>query len=88
MVRRRVTVGGRVQGVFFRDSCRRRARQLGVGGWVRNRPGGDVEACFEGDAEAVEEMVAWCRHGPPGARVKAVSVVEEEPAGEAAFRVG
>ncbi len=60
-VRRRVIVHGMVQGVFFRDSTRRRAASLGVAGWVRNRPDGTVEAVFEGEREAVEEP---CRRGP------------------------
>jgi acylphosphatase len=49
LVRRRVVVTGRVQGVWFRESCRREADSLGVAGWVRNRPDGAVEAAFEGE---------------------------------------
>lgn len=88
MVRRRVVVDGRVQGVFFRDSCQREASIAGVGGWVRNRDDGRVEAVFEGDAAAVERLVAWCRHGPPRAVVTSVSVTDEPPVGERGFRVG
>jgi hypothetical protein len=58
-VRVRVLVSGRVQGVFFRASCAEEARRLGVGGWVRNRPDGRVEAVFEGDQSQVSEMVEW-----------------------------
>lgn len=76
-----------VQGVFFRDSCRQLAAAAGVAGWVRNRYDGRVEAWFEGDRAAVERMVAWCRQGPPHARVTAVDVVAEDPAGEYGFRV-
>jgi len=76
-----------VQGVFFRDSCRKLAAAAGVTGWVRNRPDGRVEAWFEGDRAAVERMVAWCRQGPPHARVTAVQVGTEAPAGETRFRV-
>jgi acylphosphatase len=84
-VRRRVLVSGRVQGVFFRDACRHAARTERVTGWVTNRPDGRVEACFEGDADAVARLVAWCRHGPPGAHVTGVEVVDEEPLGGSGF---
>ena len=86
-VRRRVVAYGRVQGVFFRDSCDRMARSAGVSGWVRNRNDGAVEAAFEGDPDAVERMVAWMRQGPRRAYVDRVEVIEEEPAGESGFRV-
>ena len=62
--RRRVVAHGRVQGVFFRDSTRREAERRGVAGWARNTPTGPVEAVFEGDADAVEAMVAFVRGGP------------------------
>jgi acylphosphatase len=87
LVRRSVVVHGRVQGVWFRESARRRATELGVGGWVRNRPDGTVEAEVEGDAEAVEVLVAWLGHGPPGARVEQLDVEEREPSGESGFTV-
>jgi acylphosphatase len=87
VIRRRVVVRGLVQGVFFRDTCRRRAVQAGLAGWVRNRSDGAVEAVFEGDDDAVADLVAWCRVGPPHASVEAVEVVDEEPAGEAGFAV-
>ena len=86
-VRRRVVVHGRVQGVFFRDSCERMARSAGVSGWVRNRSDGAVEAAFEGDADAVDRMVAWTRQGPRRAYVERAEVLEEEPLGESGFRV-
>jgi acylphosphatase len=76
---RRVVVEGRVQGVFFRDSCRREAVARDVAGWVRNRAGGRVEALFEGDPDAVEAMIDWCRRGPPAARVDRVEVSAEPP---------
>jgi acylphosphatase len=82
---RRVVVHGRVQGVFFRDSCRREARRAGVHGWVRNAPDGTVEALFEGPEEDVERMVEWVRHGPTYARVERVDVVEEQPSGHPGF---
>jgi acylphosphatase len=86
MVRRRVIVSGRVQGVFFRVRCAEAARALGVSGFVSNEPDGTVAAVFEGDADAVEGMIAWCRAGTPQSRVDDVSVTEEEPRGESEFQ--
>jgi acylphosphatase len=88
MIRRRVVVHGRVQGVFFRDSTRRLAQQHRVSGWVANRWDGSVEAVFEGDEAAVERLVDFCRKGPRGAEVDSVDVREEEPEGLAGFDVG
>jgi acylphosphatase len=88
MIRRRVTVRGRVQGVFFRDSCRSEAVAAGVRGWVRNEPDGSVVAVFEGDAEAVARMCRWCEIGPSHARVSSVDVVDEPPEGLRSFDVG
>jgi len=86
-VRRRVHVAGRVQGVWFRESCRDLAVAAGVSGWVRNLDDGRVEAVLEGPTAAVDEVVAWCRQGPPRASVDGVDVVDEEPVGEQGFRV-
>jgi acylphosphatase len=86
-VARRVVVRGHVQGVFFRDSTRRRAQAEGVAGWVRNRGDGAVEAWFEGPADAVERLVAFARRGPRGAAVESVEVVDEEPSGVGGFQV-
>ena len=83
----RVRISGRVQGVFFRASCARLADELGLSGWVRNRPDGDLEAVFQGPGSAVEDMVAWCREGPPHARVDAVDVRAEEPVSRTGFRI-
>lgn len=80
-------VRGRVQGVFFRDSCARLARGAGVAGWVRNRPDGAVEGWFEGPAPAVENLVTWCGNGPRHAAVAGVEVVEEPPTGLEGFRI-
>ena len=82
-IRAHVTVSGLVQGVFFRDSARRRARELGVGGWVRNLADGRVEAIFEGDADRVRQVLDFLREGPPHARVDGVEV-EQTPIDEAA----
>jgi len=87
MIRRRVIVRGLVQGVFFRDSTRRLAQRHGVSGWVANRADGAVEAVFEGQADAVERLVAFSREGPRGAQVESVEVTEEEPEGLSGFAV-
>jgi acylphosphatase len=86
-VARRVVVSGHVQGVFFRDSARREAHRRGVAGWVRNCPDGTVEAHFEGDAPAVEELVRWSRRGPRHATVFDVRVREAEPEGLSRFEI-
>jgi acylphosphatase len=87
MKRVRVTVSGRVQGVFFRATCARLARDAGLGGYVRNLPDGRLEAAFEGDELAVDALVDWCRRGPDLAQVDSVESVPEAPAGGTAFRV-
>jgi acylphosphatase len=83
----RVVVTGRVQGVWFRDSCRTEARALHVNGFVRNRGDGAVEAEFEGPPAAVARMIAWCREGPPRARVDDVAVEELTVTGAPGFIV-
>jgi acylphosphatase len=87
MIRCRVVVSGQVQGVFFRDACRRHARAYGVSGWVRNCPDGTVEAVFEGEPTAVRAMIEWVRRGPPTAQVDRVEVTDEQPVGERSFQV-
>ena len=87
MQRRRVVVQGHVQGVFFRETTRRRALTAGVAGWVRNLPDGGVEAVFEGERDAVDGLVAFVREGPRGARVDWVDVAGEEPEGLSGFDV-
>ena len=86
-VRRRIRAHGRVQGVFFRDSVRGEAAARGVSGWVRNCSDGTVEAVFEGDPDAVDALVAFCRSGPGHASVDSVDVVTEEPESLAGFAV-
>jgi acylphosphatase len=86
-MRSRVVVEGRVQGVYFRDSTRRTAEELGLSGWVRNLPDGGVEAVFEGPAEAVAQAVAWTHHGPPAATVTSMTETAEEPEGLSGFAV-
>jgi acylphosphatase len=87
MIRRRVIVHGFVQGVFFRDTVRRRAVASGVSGWVRNNADGTVEAVFEGEGDEVERFVELCREGPRDSRVDRVDVVAEDPEGTTGFRV-
>jgi len=83
----RVLVSGDVQGVGFRWYCREQAMGGRVTGFVRNLPDGRVEAAFEGEPEAVEAMVRWCRAGPGGARVESVEVTAEQPEGGTEFRI-
>ena len=87
MLRRRVIVKGRVQGVWFRGATQAEARASGVAGWVRNRPDGSVEAVFEGSPEQVARLLAFCRRGPPAARVEAVEELEEAPEGLVGFAI-
>ena len=71
-------ISGIVQGVFFRSELRRAAVRRRVTGWVRNRHDGRVEAVLEGDETAVNEVLAFCRQGPPQAQVSAVRVTREQ----------
>jgi acylphosphatase len=87
VVRRRVVVHGRVQGVFFRDSTRQRARAQAVAGWVRNRTDGTVEAVIEGEPEAVQRLLRFLETGPPHAHVDRVEVSNEEPEGLTGFAI-
>jgi acylphosphatase len=86
--RRRLVISGRVQGVYYRDSVRREATAAGVLGSARNLPDGRVEVILEGEALAVEGVIAWCRTGPPRARVDAVDIQPESPQGVAGFVIG
>jgi acylphosphatase len=80
--RAHVRVSGQVQGVFFRDSTRQKAEELGLAGWVRNMPDGQVEALFEGPTEKVREMVTWCEEGPQRASVENVDTNFENAGGD------
>ena len=86
-VRAHVWIAGRVQGVAFRAYTVDEASVRGVTGWVGNIPDGRVEAVFEGERAVVEAMIAWCRKGPPAARVSSVEVTWEEPTGEVGFGI-
>ncbi|PSP83497.1 acylphosphatase [Halobacteriales archaeon QS_6_64_34] len=83
----RVYVSGQVQGVFFRGTTRDNAQEKGVDGWVKNLDDGRVEAVFEGDPDAVDEMVDFCYEGSEMASVSTVEVTEEEPEGIDDFRI-
>jgi acylphosphatase len=82
VIARRIKVHGRVQGVGFRYAMVDAARTCGVAGWVRNRVDGTVEVLVQGDADAVQRAIEWCRRGPPAARVTAVDITEEPVTGE------
>ena len=86
-IARLVVVHGRVQGVFFRDSCRTEAEVADVSGWVSNADDGTVHAHFEGRPEDVDRLLAWVRHGPRHASVDGVDVHEVPPEGHSVFRV-
>lgn len=87
VVRRRVIVSGFVQGVFYRDACRRVALAHHVSGWIRNLPDGSVEAVFEGSPDAVDRVVEWAKQGPRTANVEGVEVYEEEAENLAGFEI-
>lgn len=87
MVRYRVLISGRVQGVYFRDTCRLLALEHGVSGWIRNLPDGRVEAVFEGPATGVDRLVDWARCGPRLAVVLDVTVHAEPPEGLGTFLI-
>ena len=80
--RAHVRISGQVQGVFFRDSTRQKAEELGLAGWVKNTPDGQVEALFEGPSEGVREMVSWCEEGPQHASVENVDTDLEGASGD------
>jgi acylphosphatase len=80
--RAHLVVSGRVQGVFYRAYARDRAESLQLGGWIKNRPDGGVEAVVEGEAENVDVFINWCRQGPPSARVEHVELDRQEYSGE------
>ena len=87
MIRNHVLISGQVQGVCFRDACRRLALQHGVSGWVRNLPDGRVEAVLEGPPHGVHYLIEWAHHGPAAATVTGVAVREERPEGLGDFAI-
>lgn len=86
-VRKRVVVTGEVQGVFYRDTCRTVAEEAGVAGWATNLPDGRVEVALEGDEEAVQSVLDWCRAGPNHATVHSIDVSDEPPKGASGFKI-
>jgi len=82
-----VKVTGRVQGVAFRWEAQKQAVRLGLGGWVRNEPDGSVAGFAEGDQDAVDAWVSWCRQGPPSALVRHVAVTPARPTGAGTFEI-
>ena len=81
-IRVEIRIHGRVQGVYFRGSAQRRARQLGLAGYARNLDDGSVEVVAEGEEARIEELIAWCRVGPPAALVAKVDVSRGAATGE------
>lgn len=82
VIRVHIYISGRVQGVLYRSNTRRRAQKRGLTGWVRNLPDGRVEAVVEGEEERVEELIQWCRRGPPSALVTGLEIKREPPTDE------
>lgn len=87
IVRKRALVSGRVQGVFFRDTTRRRAEEAGLAGSARNLPDGRVEVILEGEPEAVDAMITWLHEGPPHAKVDSIIVNDDAARGSRGFKV-
>ena len=75
-IRKNILVKGFVQGVSYRKQTQRVAKHLGVNGWVRNTSNGNVEACLEGDEDAVDAVIAWCAFGPKKGKVDEVQILE------------
>ncbi len=87
MIRRRVIVHGLVQGVYFRDTVRRQATAHGVSGWAANERDGSLQLVFEGEPNAVDALVEFCRTGPRGAYVDRIEILDEEPEGRSGFSI-
>jgi acylphosphatase len=85
--RKRVVIHGKVQGVFFRDTLRRRAEARNVTGWVSNRGDGTVEAALEGRRADIEAILGFCRQGPANAEVDRLEVRDEDPEGLTSFKI-
>jgi len=77
-VRAHILVLGRVQGVFFRENTQRKAKKLGVNGWIKNLSDGKVEAVFEGDKKSVGKIISWAKRGPILARVEGIDIEWQE----------
>ncbi|KQV81066.1 acylphosphatase [Massilia sp. Root351] len=84
---KRLIIEGRVQGVGYRATLANEAAALGLQGWVRNRSDGSVEAVVDGDAQAVDAIIAWARRGPPAAVVSKVAIEDTEPPPRGTFKI-
>jgi acylphosphatase len=82
-----ITVTGKVQGVFYRDTARQVANGLGLAGFARNEPGGAVLIEVEGDEDALQKFLEWCSEGSEYSEVKDIKHTERQPAGHSGFRV-
>ncbi len=80
--RLRIVIEGIVQGVFFRANTIEESSKLGLTGWVKNRADGRVEAVFEGDVDGIEQIVEWCKKGPPAAVVRNIETTWEQATGD------
>jgi acylphosphatase len=80
-------IKGKVQGVFYRASASEKANELGLGGWIKNRTGGDVEAVVTGSEEALQQFIHWCKKGPRWAKVSDVIVSSTQEINFDGFRV-
>jgi acylphosphatase len=87
MIARRMLVAGKVQGVFFRASTKSKADELGIKGLVRNEPDGSVYIEAEGEADNINQFIAWCKEGPPRAVVQHIDVRETDVTGFSEFTV-
>ncbi|WP_130470873.1 acylphosphatase [Candidatus Magnetaquicoccus inordinatus] len=87
LLHKRLLIHGRVQGVFYRVSTQQEAEKLGLRGWVKNLPNGSVEVEVHGSPSAVAALLAWCQHGPPGARVEKIDSNDCPPAEYTGFQV-
>ena len=83
----KITVTGKVQGVWFRDTARREATRLGLAGFARNEPDGSVYIEVEGPEQALQQFLAWCHEGPQEARVESVAHSAHEPIGHGGFTI-
>ena len=81
-IRARLTISGRVQGVWYRGSTKQQAEDLGLTGWVRNCESGQVEVIVDGADVAIDKLISWCRTGPSMARVTDVRIEFEDYSGE------
>jgi acylphosphatase len=82
IARLHIVIEGIVQGVFFRAGTKGKSCKLGLTGWVKNCSDGRVEAVFEGDIDKIDQIVEWCKKGPPGAVVRNVETIWEQATGE------